>query len=84
MRKELLDFVLKVDKNRTPGSNPDDLAPAKDFVFSNLRDELCICSVYVRIFNKTAEVTDIDDPSAYLRDLVGYVSDHIKGKVLRP
>lgn len=70
MRKELLDFVSKVDKNRPAGSNENDLQLAQGFLFSALKDELCIGGVYVRIFNKTAEAADIDDPSKFARELI--------------
>ena len=73
MRKELLDFVLKVDSERKEGSNESDLEPANSFVFSCLRDELCVGGVYVRIFIKSGDVSDIDDPSVFCKDLVSYV-----------
>ena len=73
MRKELLDFVLKVDAEREEGSNELDLEPANSFIFSCLRDELCISGVYVRIFIKCGDVDDIDDPSIFGSDLVAYI-----------
>lgn len=73
MRKEILGFVMKTDKERAPGSNPQDLLPAESFQFSNLRDELCIGAVYVRVFIKTGDVSDIDDPSQFCRDVVAYI-----------
>ncbi len=73
MRKELMDFVLKIDKERPLGSRENDLLPASDFMFSCLRDELCVDGVYVRVFNKTGEVNDIDDPSHFCTELVAYV-----------
>jgi DnaJ family protein C protein 13 len=73
MRKELLDFVLKVDANREEGSSELDLEPANSFIFSCLRDELCIGGVYVRIFIKTGDIDDIDDPSVFCKDLVDYI-----------
>ena len=37
MRKELLEFITKVDKEREPGSNENDLLPAADFIFSRIK-----------------------------------------------
>jgi hypothetical protein len=37
MRKELLEFITKVDKDRAPGSNDNDLLPAADFIFSCIK-----------------------------------------------
>lgn len=73
MRKEILAFVMKVDKERAPGSNPQDLLPAESFQFSNLKEELCVSAVYVRVFIKSGDVSDIDDPSQFCRDLVAYI-----------
>lgn len=73
MRNEILEFVKKVDKERPEGSNEDDLAPANDFMFSNLKNELCIGGVYVRVFIKYGDSSDIDDPSQFCRELLDYV-----------
>ena len=73
MRNEILEFVKKVDKERPPGSNEDDLLPAQDFVFSNLKNELCIGGVYVRVFIKYGDSSDIDDPSQFCIELLAYV-----------
>lgn len=73
MRKELLEFVAYVDKNRGNGSNPEELSLAMDFQYKSIRDELCIGGVYVRIFNKTADTKDIDDPSKFCKDLLSYI-----------
>jgi DnaJ family protein C protein 13 len=77
MRKELLEFVLRVDKSRPLGCNKDDLNPAKKFIFSTLKDELCIDNVYVRIFNKTSDETDIDEPSQFCCCLLDFIWDFI-------
>jgi hypothetical protein len=82
MRKEILAFVTKVDQNREPGSTPHDLLPAETFQFSNLRDELCVGAVYVRVFIKNGDVSDIDDPSLFCRDLVRFVWDLISPSAL--
>lgn len=77
MRKEILDFVRKIDKEREPGTNINDLLPSESFIFSNLKDELCIGTVYVRIFNKTGDVSDIDDPSQFCIDIINYIWNFI-------
>lgn len=74
MRKELLHFVTNMDAERPPGSREDDLAPAMTFQYSCLKDELCIGGVYVRIFNRTGQTTDVEDPSQFARDLLNYVA----------
>jgi DnaJ family protein C protein 13 len=73
MRKELLDFVSRVAQERPEGVIKNDLVPANKFVFSQLRDEVCVGGVYLRIFNKTGDVSDIDDPSQFCRDLIEYI-----------
>ena len=78
MRKELLDFVLKVDKDRKPGTNALELQPSYNYTFSSIVDELCIGGVYVRIFNKTGEISDIDDPSQFCRDIIAYIGKFLK------
>eukprot|EP00602_Paraphysomonas_sp_CaronLab_P011509 CAMPEP_0185040382 /NCGR_PEP_ID=MMETSP1103-20130426/38364_1 /TAXON_ID=36769 /ORGANISM="Paraphysomonas bandaiensis, Strain Caron Lab Isolate" /LENGTH=2494 /DNA_ID=CAMNT_0027579655 /DNA_START=336 /DNA_END=7820 /DNA_ORIENTATION=+ len=77
MRKEILDFVRSVDQERPPGSNEDDLAPANDFIFSNLRNELCVGGVYVRIYIKNGDSSDIDDPSQFCRELITYIWESV-------
>lgn len=73
MRKELLDFVHKTDQNRPPGSRENDLEPALEFTFSALRDELCIGDVYVRIFIKTGDTADIEDPTVFCKKVLEFV-----------
>ena len=73
MRRELLEFVLRIDRNRSPGSRSGDLIPAERFKFSALEGELCVCGVYLRIFNKTALTVDIDDSSVFAKDLLDYI-----------
>jgi hypothetical protein len=73
MRKEILAFVLKTDQEREPGSHAQDLLPAESFVFSNLKDELCVGAVYVRVFIKNGDVSDIDDPSLFCSDIIAYI-----------
>lgn len=80
MRKELLDFVLKIDKERgdkSTSSAAEELKPAKSFSFSCLANELCVSGVYVRIFNKTADTNDIDDPSQFAHDLLDFVASFL-------
>lgn len=72
MHKELMDFCVNTDKDRPYGSREDDLASAASFQFSNLGNELCVGGVYVRVFNKTGDCRDIDDPSQYCRDLLNH------------
>lgn len=80
MRKQLLEFVLRVDRDRAPGSHEGDLLPAETFNFSALDGELCVCGVYLRIFNRTAVTVDIDDPSLFAKDLL----DCIRALLLTP
>jgi hypothetical protein len=77
MRTELLTFVQKVDQRRPPGSNPNDLAVCKDFAYASLKDELCVGGVYVRIFNKTSETVDVDDPSKFCAELLAYIWERV-------
>ena len=80
MRRQLLEFVLRVDRDRVPGSREGDLLPAETFNFSALDGELCVCGVYLRIFNRTAVTVDIDDPSLFAKDLL----DCIRALLLTP
>ena len=80
MRRQLLEFVLRVDRDRIPGSHEGDLLPAETFNFSALDGELCVCGVYLRIFNRTAVTVDIDDPSLFAKDLL----DCIRTLLLTP
>ncbi|RYH32347.1 J domain-containing protein [archaeon] len=73
MRSELMEFALKVDRNRPLGSSATDLQPANDFKFTCLRDELCVGGVYVRIFNKSGDTSDIDDPSKFCGQLIDFI-----------
>lgn len=74
MRKELVEFLQRTDGSRLPGSHLDDLTPANTFVYSNLRDELCVHGVYVRIFNRTTNTDDITDPSQFCHALLQYLA----------
>lgn len=71
--------MLKVARERTPGVSDADLVPASRFVFSALRDELCVGGVYLRIFIKTGDIGDIDDPSQFCRDLMQYLAACLDG-----
>eukprot|EP01038_Epipyxis_sp_PR26KG_P006403 gene6403-8814_t len=73
MRQELLDYVLKIDSNRPKGSSKNDLEIANDFIFSSLRDELCIDGVYVRVLNRINETVDIDDPTRFCQELLSFI-----------
>ena len=73
MRKELLDFVLAVQRDRPVGSRENEMKITNRFKFSALNGELCVCGVYLRIFNRTARTVDIDDPSLLAKDLLDYV-----------
>lgn len=73
MRNELMEFTLKVDRVRPVGSSSSDLKPADDFKFTCLRDELCVGGVYVRIFNKSGDTSDIDDPSTFCGQLLDFI-----------
>jgi DnaJ family protein C protein 13 len=79
MRQELLAFVLQIDSKRSNETTvEEDEQVASEFMFSALRDELCIGGVYVRIFNSTLETKDIDDPSIFCKELIKYISNRIK------
>jgi len=78
MRQELLSFLGRAHKDRKPGSNPDDLKPALGFKFNALAGEMCIGGVYIRIFIKVAEIIDIDNPSAFCKDLLDYIWSYLK------
>jgi hypothetical protein len=77
MRQELLDFALSVQRNRAPGSQSNDLDVAENFSFSALRDELCIGGVYLRVFNKTRDTADIDDPSVFTAQILDFVQQSV-------
>jgi hypothetical protein len=62
-----------MDKVRLPGSRRSDLDPAKGFKFTALKGELCVCGVYLRIFNMTGLTVDIDDPSVFAVALLDYI-----------
>lgn len=79
MRGELLNFLLRIDKERAPGTNEEDLKPTETFAFTNLTDELCLCGVYVRVFNKNGDTRDIDDPSVFTKSLITYLWNHVIG-----
>ena len=78
MRKELLDFLTKVQKQRKPGSNPNDLRPSSKFSFSAIAGECCIGGVYIRIFIKVAEIQDIDNPSKFCNHLLHFIWSWLK------
>lgn len=73
MHAELLEFALKSDRERPFGSRDDDLRTVDDFSFTNVRNELCVGGVYIRIFNKNGDYADIDDPSTFVRELIIYI-----------
>ena len=83
MRKELLDFVIKTDKERPPGSREDDLEAVQSFRYSNLIEELCISGAYIRIFNNIADINDIENPTEMARDLLDYIGPKVN-KELKP
>lgn len=74
MRKELLHFVVNMDAERPPGPRDNDLGPAMDFQYTCLREELCIGGVYVRIFNRTGQTTDVEDASDFARALLDFIA----------
>lgn len=79
MRNELLEFVNRIDSERGSGVRNDDLAPASSFHFSALKDEIMIGGVYIRIFVKQAEISDVEDPYKFCRDLLQFVSNALAG-----
>lgn len=72
MRQELLDFVTKVDAERTRGFNENELDVVSSFTFKSLKGELCIGGVYCRIFCKSNDTNDIDDPSQFCKNLIAF------------
>eukprot|EP00981_Chlorochromonas_danica_P015372 scaffold11846_cov149-Ochromonas_danica.AAC.3 len=80
MRKELAEFIQKVELSRPVGSDAKDLDQVDSFSFSCLREELCIGGVYVRIFNKSADTSDIDDPSKFCNQLLDYIQNALLNK----
>ena len=78
MRHELLTFLGRTLRERKPGSSASDLKPAYGFKFSALTGEMCIGGVYIRIFIKVAELSDIDNPSAFCRELLDYIWSYLK------
>lgn len=76
MRNELVEFVNKISKSRPPGSRENDLEVVDSFTYSNLENELCVGGVYVRIFNKTGDANDIDDPSLFCREILSYIVNY--------
>ncbi|CAM9130814.1 unnamed protein product, partial [Ectocarpus fasciculatus] len=79
MRSELLTFLLRTDKERIPGSNEEDTKYTDTFAYSNLTEELCLCGVYVRVFNKNGDISDIDDPSVFTKELITYLWNNVIG-----
>jgi hypothetical protein len=74
MRKELLEYVREMDKKRKKGIHSEDLEETNsNFQFSNLKEELFIGNVYIRIFNKTADSSDIEDPSLFCFELLYFI-----------
>ena len=78
MRTEVLAFVRDVDAKRGEGLQEDELDVAQTFSYSSLKNELCVDSVYVRIFNKTGDVVDIDDPAGFCKALLEFLSSKIQ------
>jgi DnaJ family protein C protein 13 len=79
MRSQLSTFLLLTDRERVPGSSEEDLKPSEEFFYTNLTEELCVCGVYVRVFNKNGDTRDIDDPSVFTRALITYLWEHVIG-----
>lgn len=74
MRTELLSFVAAVANDRPKGSNDNEMESATStFSFSALKDELCVGGVYIRIFNKTSDSLDIENPSNFCKSLIDYI-----------
>ena len=75
MRKDLLNFVLEHDRKRGHGCKVEgnDLESAMLFNYSYLKDILCINGIYVNIFNKIANTSDIDDPSVFCIELLQFL-----------
>lgn len=46
---------------------------AESFMFTSLRNELCVGGIYVRIFIKTTDTSDVYDPSIFCQDLVTFL-----------
>lgn len=75
MRKELLDFVTKLDVQRGGRYIEGVDAAVESFFFSSLQDEIIIGGVYVRVFVRLADLNEIDDPSVFCSHVISYLHE---------
>lgn len=73
MRSEVLSFIAEIDRSRSVGLHDDEMDCCKDFQFTCLRDELCLDDVYLRVFTRVGDATDIDDPSRLCNAVLSYI-----------
>ena len=74
MRQELLEFVRRINNQRTPGFVENDLNVASNFYFTRTRDEIMLGGIYVRVFVKTAEIAEIENPSLLCKELLYFLN----------
>lgn len=71
MRKELIEYLQVLVVEREPGVHDLDLLKVKEFfVFTNLKEELVVGNVYIRIFNQTRKTEDIENISIFCHQLI--------------
>eukprot|EP01041_Mallomonas_annulata_P018661 gene18661-37684_t len=77
MRSEIMSFVLHIDKERDPAVGvrdmDEEMSPCKTFEFTSLKNELCVDGVYLRIFNKSGDVSDIGNPSLFCEAVLHFI-----------
>jgi len=85
MRTELLKFLDKMEEGRdTAGCRnmAEELGPCEEIVYSNLKNEIVIGEVYVRVFNGLGGgregVREIEDCGGFCAALLRYVSCSLK------
>ena len=84
MRSELMKFVDRVEKERPEDisqSIEDELAHVSTFGYSNLKDELRIGGVYVRVFDKLGAdreaLREIHNPTLFAKHITDFVARSI-------
>jgi curved DNA-binding protein CbpA len=76
MRKELMNSIKSTDASREKGFHDSDLLQIKEkFVYSNLKDELFLAGVYIRVFNKTHDISDIEDPTDFCEKILEFIGN---------
>eukprot|EP00736_Rhodelphis_marinus_P007754 Rmarinus@m.16594 len=71
-RSELTDFLETQLKARMAGQKNADAA--KTFEFKCHKGELQVCGIYLRIYNRNAKSTSVEDPRHFMDELVSFLS----------